>query len=506
MAVDGYEIDSDEDAAIEREAAAGGRTAVRLNGRSTTATYVREIGLEIAEIVGQHEAQRLLSPAYHQDLLDRFAGADALAARERVAAAIAERDAIRRELERSQGDAADAARRLEDARFALDEIERAAPQPGEDERVEQRVSYLRNAQRIHDALARAAARLGTDDAGAADSIGDAVAALSPLTAFGEQFESFATRATSLQSDAADLAAELNAARDDGGADAGELEQLEARLDELHRLKRRYGGTLEATLQHAVSARTVVERYEDAGAGASRLRERAASLTAQAALESARLTKLRRDAVDRLARDVRAEFADLALQSGTIDVAFHALDEPGARGAERAELLFAANAGEPPRPLARIASGGERSRVLLALIATLASERDASAALIFDEIDAGIGGATGSAVGARIGRLARNGQVVCVTHLAQLAAWAGSHYVLRKREVDGRTEIAVEEITGDDERIAELARMLSGETHDAALAHGRALLDAVRSPALTNLVNLENVGAARTNRHPRRKRN
>jgi DNA repair protein RecN (Recombination protein N) len=234
-----------------------------------------------------------------------------------------------------------------------------------------------------------------------------------------------------------------------------------------------------------------------------VRDKIATLSHQAGAAAATLSQLRRDAAARLARDVKDEFADLALASGSIEVALRALDEPGARGAERVELLFAANVGEPPRPLARIASGGERSRVLLAMIAALAAERDATAALIFDEIDAGIGGATGGAVGARIGRLARGGQVVCVTHLAQLAAWAGRHYTLRKHEARGRTEITVEELTSDERRIAELARMLSGETHDTALAHARTLLSGVRSG---DLMDLENVRAARADRHTGRKRN
>jgi DNA repair protein RecN (Recombination protein N) len=439
-------------------------------------------------------------------LLDRFAGPDALRARERIVRAIAERDEMRDELERLERGTLEAARANDDARFAVEEIARAQPQPGEDTSAHERLAYLRNARRIDDALAQAAARLGSGDSGAADCIGDAVAALSGIAAFGERFAGLAARAGALQADAGELAAELTAAREDGEIDPDELSRVETRVDEVERLKRKYGGTIEAVLEHAAVARAALERYENADADAGLVRERAAAAMQTAAVESTLLSKLRRAAAQRLARDVRAEFADLALTSGTIDVALHALDEPGSRGAERAEFLFAANAGEPARPLARIASGGERSRVLLALVAALASERDASAALIFDEIDAGIGGATGSAVGARIGRLSQNGQVVCVTHLAQLAAWAGRHYVLRKREEGGRTEIAVEEIVAEDGRVGELARMLSGETHDAALSHARALLEGVRAPNLVNLVDLENVRPARAHGHPRRKRN
>jgi DNA repair protein RecN (Recombination protein N) len=506
MASDGYDLDADEDAAIEREAAAGGRTAVRLNGRSTTAGYVRAIGDAIAEIVGQHEAQRLLSPAYHLDLLDRFAGADALAARERIAQAIAERDAIRDELERLERGTLDATRANDDARFAVDEIERTRLQAGEDGSGHERLTYLRNARRIDDALAQAAALVGSAGSGAADSIGDAVAALGGIASLGERYAALAARAGALQADAGELAAEITAAREDGDIDPEELGRVEARVDEVERLKRKYGGTIAAVLEHANAARSMLDRYENADTEAARLRQRVAAAMQTAAVESALLSKLRRDAAKRLARDVRAEFADLALASGTIDVALHELDEPGGRGAERAEFLFAANAGEPPRPLARIASGGERSRVLLALVAALAAERDVSAALIFDEIDAGIGGATGGAVGTRIGRLSRDGQVVCVTHLAQLAAWAGRHYLLRKREERGRTEIAVEEIVTDAGRVSELARMLSGETHDAALSHARTLLDSVRVASSVDLVDLQDVRPTRADRHTRRKRN
>jgi DNA repair protein RecN (Recombination protein N) len=157
------------------------------------------------------------------------------------------------------------------------------------------------------------------------------------------------------------------------------------------------------------------------------------------------------------------------------VSLQPLDRIGPSGAERIEFLFAANAGEPARPLSRVVSGGELSRVLLAIVVVLAGARDSASALVFDEIDAGIGGATATAVGARIGDLSRRGQVVCVTHLAQLATWADRHYVLEKIERKRETTIVVRSIAGKKERETEIARMLSGESHDAALRHARALL-------------------------------
>src|SRR5580698_2244880 len=165
LAAAGFELDPDEDATIEREAGSGGRSSARLNGRTATAGVVREIGATIAEIVGQHEAQRLLSPAYHEDLLDRFAGPGALAARERLARTIGERDVASRRLERLDTDAREIARACEDARYAIDEIERAAPQPGEDDRAHERQRYLLDVRRIDEALATSAARLGSGDGG-----------------------------------------------------------------------------------------------------------------------------------------------------------------------------------------------------------------------------------------------------------------------------------------------------------------------------------------------------
>ncbi len=176
----------------------------------------------------------------------------------------------------------------------------------------------------------------------------------------------------------------------------------------------------------------------------------------------------------LAKRVRAEFADIALGSGTFEIALEPLAQAGRTGAERVEFAFCANKGEVVRPLARIASGGELSRVLLALVVSLAQARERSA-LVFDEIDTAIGGATATAVGARIARLARDGQVICVTHLAQLATWAQRHYVLEKQAQRGATIIGAREISEKGERAKEIARMLSGEPRDAALKHARELL-------------------------------
>jgi DNA repair protein RecN (Recombination protein N) len=465
LLADGYELDPEEDATIVREMSDAGKSNVRLNGRAATASYVREIGAQIAEIVGQHDAQRLLSPAYHVELLDNFGGSAAITARDEVAAARARVAACAHEVRIHHGDERRAQERYEDARFALDEIESAAPQPGEDERLSERRRYLDNVERIASALRTAHEALGGDDGSATGALGVASAALHGIADISVELRAMAEAAAAFQSETTDLATTIARALDATEFDPAELESINARLDILERLKRKHGGTIETVLAVATNARAVVDAFdsrdERTAALAAALREAEAALVA----DEARLRAIREEAAARLKTAIEKEFSALALGSARFDVAF-----------EPIEFVFAANKGEPLRPLARVASGGELSRVLLALVVVLAGARERTA-LIFDEIDTAIGGTTATAVGARIGRLAQEGQVVCVTHLAQLATWSDRHYVLEKHEKGATTTISVQEISSEEARAAELARMLSGESHDVALEHARMLLRA-----------------------------
>ncbi|MDE2482634.1 MAG: DNA repair protein RecN [bacterium] len=471
---DGFELDADEDATIAREISESGKSSVRVNGRPATAAYVREIGEGIAEIVGQHEAQRLLAPTYHLELLDRFGGGDAALAREAVVAAHQRASECARELAALHGDERQALRRYEDARFALREIEDAAPEEGEDERLGERRRYLDNVERIASALRSASESLAGDDGGASSSLGAASVALDGIAEIGTTLREMASQAAALQSEANELAARIARELDATEDDPAELDAINARLDALDRLKRKYGASLREVLAFAESAREIVARYESRDALVAQAHATLAQAESELTRVAATLTAIRVKAAKALAKAVVSELKDLALDSARFDVAFTPHERIAPDGAEAAEFTFAANAGEALRPLARVASGGELSRVLLALVVALAAQRERTA-LVFDEIDAGIGGATATAVGARLGRLARSGQVLCVTHLAQLATWADAHYVLEKHERGGATTIGVRAIAGDDARAAELARMLSGQAHDAALEHARALL-------------------------------
>ena len=476
---DGFELDEGEAATIVREMSDAGRSTLRVNGRASTAAYAREIRDSIAEIVGQHEAQRLLAPAYHLELLDRFAGESALALRDGVAAAYARAEEAAQALAGISHDERRAKERYDEACFIAREIEGAKLQPGEIERLDERRSYLENVERIATALHAAREAFAADEGGAVSTLGGAGTALAAVEKYDERLREMARRTASLQAEAVELAAERAGALDAAEYDPGELEAINARLELLERLQRKHGVPADELPAVAERARAAIDEYENRDRRVAELSAAADAAARELHEAAAALSKRREKAAASLCKRVAGEFAEIALASGRFEIVVDPLERIGPRGAERVEFLFAANAGEPARPLARVASGGELSRVLLALVVALAGARGSRAALVFDEIDAGIGGATATAVGARIGDLARVEQVICVTHLAQLATWADRHYVLDKVERKKETTIVVRGVAGASQREAEIARMLSGESHEIAMRHARAMLQAAK---------------------------
>ncbi|MBV8196858.1 MAG: DNA repair protein RecN [Candidatus Eremiobacteraeota bacterium] len=475
LRADGYEMDDGESASIVREINDAGRSAARLNGRPTTAAYLREIGDAVAEIIGQHEAHRLLSPSYHRELLDRFAGEAALALRAELARAHARARAASAALAELTENERRARERYDDAAFAAAEIEAAKLRPDEGERLDERRRFLENAERIASSLSAAHQALTDEERGAVEGLGAAVSALGPIAPFDALLRALAERSAALQADALELATAASRALEKAEFDPAELDAINARLEQIDRLKRKYGGDVAAITAYADRARQIVEQYENRDRTIASHQAELAEAQRDVERIARELTAVRKSAGADLRRRVESQFEDIALSAGHFEVAFEQLESIGPNGAEDVEFLFAANAGEPARPLTRVASGGELSRVLLALVVALAQTRKAQGALVFDEIDSGIGGATATAVGARIGELARSDQIVCVTHLAQLARWADEHYVLDKVEHRDGATISVRRIADRKEREAEIARMLSGESHDAALRHARTLL-------------------------------
>ncbi len=356
MAAAGFDLDPGEDATLSREMTDAGRSSLRLNGRPATAAQIREFADGIAEVVGQHEAQRLLSPAYHLDLLDRYAGAPAAAARAAVASAYARTAELTAELERLHGDDLDARTRYDDARYAAREIDEARIEAGEDERLAERRRYLDNVERIATALRRAGDALAADETGVTHGLGQAIAALGGIAEIGAEFEAMHAQASALQSEANDAAATVARALESAEFDPAELESINARLELIDGLKRKYGGSLASIEEAAARARAVVDAYEGRDRRTAELAAAVAAAARDLGKAALELSKLRKAAAAKLSQAVVAEFADLALASARFDIAFEALDRIGPSGAERVEVVFAANAGEAPRPLARVASG------------------------------------------------------------------------------------------------------------------------------------------------------
>lgn len=474
LRADGFEFDPDEDATISRELTESGKSSLRINGRPTTAGYVRDLAVELVDIVGQHEAQRLLAPSFHLELLDRFGGEAVLRARESVETLHDAKMRVAASLRELNEGERRAQERYAFAKYALEEIEAAAATPGEDERLNERRRFLDNVEKIALALRGAHEALTGDEGSASYALGAAETLLQQLRGMSTGLAALADSAGALQSEANELALRIARELDATEFRPAELESINERLAILDTLKRKYGGSLEAVNASGEEFRRDVDLFANVDERKAKLGRELADAEAGLRKAADALTKLRTAAAERLRKAVEKELQDLALPSGRFGVRFEVSAEIGASGAERAEFLFAANKGEEERPLARVASGGELSRVLLALIVVLAGKRGKTA-LVFDEIDLGIGGATATAVGVRLGRLAQESQVMCVTHLAQIAAWADEHYVLEKTETRTGTTISVRHIGKDAERADEIARMLSGETHDAALKHARTLL-------------------------------
>jgi DNA repair protein RecN (Recombination protein N) len=443
-------------AIVRREVSADGRSVARLNDRSVTVGSLAALGERLAEIHGQHEQQRLLAADRQLELLDRFGDLwplrDAVASAHRVWRAVVAQSA---EL---LTDEHELARRAELLRHQADEIGAAALRAGEDGELEAQLRAASHAEAIAGAAATALGAL-RDEAAGLDALRIARAALRQAAAHDERFAALEERATGLEADAAELARDVSDAAERVELDPQTRAAAEERLALIFDLKRKYGATLDEVNAFGARAAEELERLDDQAGLRERLvadeaRLRKATDAAAAALRDARAA-----AAIRLAELVNGELPPLGLPADAFGVALEPA-EMGPSGADRVTFTFAPNPGEPGRPLARIASGGEASRLSLALKVVLAAA-DETPVLVFDEADAGISGRQATALGERLRGLAEFHQVLCVTHLAQVAAYADRHVHVGKRVEGGRTVAEARELDAA-ERATELAAMLAGE--------------------------------------------
>jgi len=481
--------DEDGEVVVARQVLVEGRSRAQLQGRMATVAAVAEVVRPLVEVHGQHEFQDLLRPGVQRDLLDRFAGDPVLAPRAAFAAGWRRLRTVTRELDDLATRAREREREIDLLRHQLEEIDAAQVRVGESAELAAEAERLENAEALQQAAALAHQLLeGDEDAGAVTALGAAARAVHGPGGHDRALGELAERAQALAAEVGDLASSLRAYAEAVLVDPARLEEVNLRMARLRDLERKYGDDEAAVLAFAGEAAHRLAELEGGTLRSEALEAEAAELRRDLAGTGAALTEARQEAADRLAEAIRVELADLAMPSATVVVAVEQdLDDAGLEvggrclaatedGLDRVDFRLAAHPGAPLRPLGRAASGGELSRVMLALRVVLAGV-DRTPTLVFDEVDAGVGGRTAAAVGRRLALLARRHQVLVVTHLPQIAAHADRHFTVEKRSADGATSTDVR-LLDDAGRVGELSRMLAGmEGSGLAQAHAEELLAA-----------------------------
>lgn len=459
---------------LRREVHAAGRSRAWVNGSPATAGMVGELGRSLVDLHGQHEQQTLLRPEEQLGILDAFAGASEMTTtlRQRFRA-LTELRARLTDLRSRQRDLES---RADFLRFQRDEIEDAQLQPGEDGQLHEEVKRLEHAEE----LARETSKLHDGLYGGEDAVADRLAGmkdrLSRLVAWDPELENSVASLADAYERVADVGQRLAEYSDRVDHDPRRLEEIRERLDLLFKLLRKYGPDLQDVIETGARVRGELAELEGASFDMEALQREIAAGSEELNGDAAELTAARTRAAAQLRREVEALLPDLGLPGAVFKVAFRTLDEVGPSGAERIEFLVSLNVGFEPRALSRVGSGGELSRVMLALKAILARV-DAVPTLVFDEIDAGIGGVVATYVADKLREVAGHHQVFVITHLPQLASRADRHLLVEKHEAEGIAATSVEVLGGED-RVREIARMLGGDPDsEASRRHARELLDA-----------------------------
>ena len=473
LAESGFAPDEDGNLLLQREISAEGKNVCRVNGRPLTVAQLRQIGAELLNIHGQHDGAQLLDEEQHGAYLDRFGRTEEpLGAYQKIYQQMAK---LRAEMNALQMDEAEKARRVDSLRFQICELERAELEPGEEEELNARRNLLRNGEKYLSSLAEADYCLSGDDdsAGAVSALQSAAGALAgvqDLEGISDVYE----RLESLQSEAYDLAETVRDLRSSFDFSPEELDAAESRADQLYRLKRKYGATVEDMLDYLDQCRKELDAIETAEDTLIFLEKKLKKAEAEVRTAGAALTAARKQAALDLEARIQQELRDLDMNRVRFSIAFEE-KEAAADGCDVVRFLMSANAGEDLKPIAKIASGGELARIMLALKNVLA-EQESIGTLVFDEVDTGVSGRAAQKVAEKLAQVSRRKQVLCVTHLPQLAAMADTHFSVEKGERKGRTYTQVV-LLDRERRKAELARITGGaKVTEALLESAGELLD------------------------------
>ena len=451
-------VEYDSETVIQRQIHLDGKNVCRVNGSLVSVSILRKLGIQLINIHGQHDTASLFDEDNHLTMLDAFADNQQLQAdyQEKYAAV----SALRREIDRMTMDEGEKLRRMETLRYQIAEIEKAELEPGEDEALEERRKILQNSEKLSDGLNDAAECLygGEDSDGAAGLLAQAEYALSRLARFSDSFSSLHERVNDLKYQVQDIAEEVRDARDELSYSADELEEIEARLDVIHKLRRKYGATCDDILEFLDKAKKELDDIEFADDHLERLKGKLQKAEKQAWDAALVLRKNRKETAQKLSERILTELAQLDMPRVQFQCQFQE-QELGSTGADAVAFYMSANAGEALKPLSKVASGGELARIMLAMKNVLA-EKDQVETLIFDEVDTGVSGRAAQKVAEKLRSVAAHKQVLCVTHLPQLAALADTHLLIAKSEREGRTYTTVTPLDLEG-RKRELARIIGG---------------------------------------------
>ena len=470
----GYE--ANDDLLLYREINAEGKGSCRVNGMPATAAVVRDISAGLLSIHGQHDSQSLTNPALHLGLLDQYAQNRDLFAeyyrryRELVT--------VKRQLDALNASEADKQRKIEALTAEIDAIDAAALQPGEEKNLQERKTVITHAQGILDGITAAHLALAGDEdgeqPGAADLLGGAVEGLQNSARLDETLAPLSERLNDLYYSARDLATELADRLDAYGFDPGELDMIESRLDTIYRIKQKFGMEVEELLARREAAAAELENFQSSGQKIAELKTQVQALYGDAKKAAEALTQSRLKGFTAMNKEMRAALEFLNMP-GIRFALKHARGPLSSHGQDTVEFLISTNPGEDPKPLAKIASGGELSRIMLAFKSALA-DRDALPTVIYDEIDTGVSGLAAGRIGQLLHQTAAGHQVLCITHTPQVAAFADNQLLIQKNVRDDRTftEIHTLDMNG---RVEVLARMISGDkVTELSLASARELIE------------------------------
>ena len=474
LAETGVAPDEDGNLLLQREISGDGKNTCRANGRPITVAQLRRVGGELLNIHGQHDGQQLLDEEQHGAYLDRFGKTEkTLAAYQKEYSAMTE---LKAQIKALKMDEAEKARRVDSLRFQIGELERAELVPGEEEELAARRNILRNGEKYIGALSGADYCLSGDDTcgGAVSQLREAEEAMSAVRNLGDDLAELYKRLEELRCEAYDLAETIRDKRAEFDFSPAELDAVESRSDQLYRLKKKYGATVEDMLAYLDKCRAELDAIETADDTLILLEQTLKKAEKATLAAGAELTRVRREAAKALEGRIQSELRDLDMNKVRFAIEFTE-KEPSPDGCDTIRFLMSANVGEDLRPIAKIASGGELARIMLALKNVLA-EQESIGTLVFDEVDTGVSGRAAQKVAEKLAQVSRRKQVLCVTHLPQLAAMADTHFSVEKGERSGRTYTKVI-LLDRERRKAELARITGGsKVTEALLESAGELLD------------------------------